>query len=306
MPRPDDEYEDDRPRRRRPTDDEPPPRASGNTALLIGLLVGGFVVCCGGIVGVGLWTYLRIEPDGDQVVQEPQAEQADEKPAAGKSPAEADAELSKRNLVQIGTAMQNYESAYGAVVHNSYETFKESGRPTGKPLLSWRVHLLPYLELGTLYRQFKMEEPWDSPNNQRLVSQMPDVYTTPDAARRAGTGRTYYRGFSHKGAVFEAPTPPQPPIRLRVPASFPDGSSITIAVVEAGEPTEWTRPDDIDLAPDRPRPSLGGVVPNLGYVHVLMMDGGVARMKKDVPEHLLRWLTDRQDRNVIANTWRAP
>src|SRR6476646_454448 len=32
----------------------------------------------------------------------------------------------------------------------------------GKALLSWRVALLPFLEEGTLYKQFKLDEPWDS------------------------------------------------------------------------------------------------------------------------------------------------
>ena len=42
--------------------------------------------------------------------------------------------------------------------------------------LSWRVHLLPYIGEGELYDRFKLDEPWDSPANKRLLSQMPKLY----------------------------------------------------------------------------------------------------------------------------------
>ncbi len=40
----------------------------------------------------------------------------------------------------------------------------------GKPLLSWRVLLLPYLEGGELYKRFRLDEAWDSPNNLPLAN----------------------------------------------------------------------------------------------------------------------------------------
>ncbi len=46
----------------------------------------------------------------------------------------------------------------------------------GKPLLSWRVALLPYIEQDALYRQFKLDEPWDSEHNKKLIAQMPKIY----------------------------------------------------------------------------------------------------------------------------------
>ena len=36
----------------------------------------------------------------------------------------------------------------------------------GKPLLSWRVTILPYIEHSMLYREFKLDEAWDSPHNK--------------------------------------------------------------------------------------------------------------------------------------------
>jgi hypothetical protein len=43
-------------------------------------------------------------------------------------------------------------------------------------LLSWRVAMLPYLEQDVLYRQFKLDEAWDSENNTKLIASMPKVY----------------------------------------------------------------------------------------------------------------------------------
>ena len=45
--------------------------------------------------------------------------------------------------------------------------------PQGKPLLSWRVRILPYLEGRYLFEQFKLDEPWDSPHNMKLLKGIP-------------------------------------------------------------------------------------------------------------------------------------
>ncbi len=55
---------------------------------------------------------------------------------------------------------------------------------TGKPKLSWRVALLPYLEEMDLYRKFHQDEPWDSPHNKALIPRMPAVFGTPDSPAR--------------------------------------------------------------------------------------------------------------------------
>lgn len=48
--------------------------------------------------------------------------------------------------------------------------------PAGEPLLSWRVALLPFLGEGALYAEFRLDEPWDSPHNRRLLERRPPVY----------------------------------------------------------------------------------------------------------------------------------
>src|SRR5258708_1665192 len=70
--------------------------------------------------------------------------------------------LTQNNLKQIGLAVHNYASTYqDKIPQNVLDK-------NGKAILSWRVLLLPYLEQNELYKQFKMDEPWDSENNLKL------------------------------------------------------------------------------------------------------------------------------------------
>ena len=137
---------------------------------------------------------------------------------------------------------------------------------TDKPLLSRRVALLPYLEQDNLYEQFKLDEPWDSANNKKLIEQMPKIYAPPKPGQA---------GYTHLQMVIGPNA--LPPFGMRIPASFPDGTSNTIAVVEAAEPVIWTKPDDVMLpGKDMPKDlkkKFGGLYP--GGFNVLMWDGSV-------------------------------
>ena len=74
------------------------------------------------------------------------------------------------NLKQLGLALHNYHDTFNAFPARA--NYDESGNS----LLSWRVHLLPYLEQNELYEQFHLDEPWDSEHNLTLVQMMPEVY----------------------------------------------------------------------------------------------------------------------------------
>jgi Protein of unknown function (DUF1559) len=274
----DEDNEDERParpRRRRVEDDEDDrPRKrkkKTSTGLVLGIIGGVVLLCCGGGGVVAYILYGRVS----SIVREDQT--------------------STNNLKQVGLGFHNYHDRNGAFPNNSYA-------PDGKPLLSWRVHLLPYVEEQALYSKFNLNEPWDSPTNRPLINQMPRVYGSPKANALAGPGKTFYRGFSHPGAMFEKPRGPGQVLRLNF-AQIPDGSVNTILVVDAGEAVEWTKPDDLDWSPGRPRPALGGSSPGLSFCLVLLADGSVRRMRKDVPDQTLRWLIDRRDGNVIPPGW---
>jgi Protein of unknown function (DUF1559) len=277
-PRRDDRDDDfDRPRRDRYDDrGGPPPRrkSGGKGIVLILSVVGLLVLVCGG----GLFALVFF--------------------AVGSVRDAASRMQSSNNLKQIALAHMNYNDANDELASNTYG-------PDGKPLLSWRVHILPFIEQNNLHKQFKLDEPWNSPNNIKLLDQMPRVYARPQD-RNSPPGRvTYYRGFSSPGAAFEKRPdlamvkPKGGPIRdpgliLRAERfnlrSFKDGVSDTILVVEAGDPVEWTKPDDLDASPGKPFPKMGGLQWRSNVFNVVMADGTVRPLKLTTPESTLRAL----------------
>ena len=143
--------------------------------------------------------------------------------------------------------------------------------PGGKALLSWRVALLPYLGERRLYSEFRLDEPWDSPHNKKLLDRMPNVYAPPGIRTREPY-TTFYQVLVGGGAVFEEHQRPA------FPTSITDGISYTILIAEAGTASPWTKPEDLHYAPDAPLPELGGLFPKI--INVALADGSaIARQE---------------------------
>jgi len=176
------------------------------------------------------------------------------------------------NLKIIGLALHDYHDANGRLPPQAIV-----GRD-GQPFLSWRVAVLPFLAQRELYPRFRLDEPWDSPHNQALIPMMPRTYA-PDGVGRSAEGLTYYQVFAGPGAVFEG-------AQGVAFSDIRDGTSETVAVVEAGEPVPWTKPDDLPYAPDKPLHPLGGLSPD-GFL-ALFCNGEVRFVKKGVSESKLR------------------
>ena len=70
---------------------------------------------------------------------------------------------------------------------------------------SWRVELLPFLEAEHLYDQYRMDEPWDSVNNRKVLDAMPDVFRHPRAPD--GVNETAYFALTGSGTVFRGSRP---------------------------------------------------------------------------------------------------
>jgi hypothetical protein len=158
----------------------------------------------------------------------------------------------------------------------------------GKLLLSWRVQILPELDEEKLYKQFKLDEPWDSEHNKKLIDQMPAVFAPVRV--RADKGLTFYQALSGaKGWL-------QPGKGVPFPASFPDGTSNTFLVAEAAKPVVWTRPDDLEYD-GTTVPKFGGLFD--GRFHAAHADGSVNRYRADAPAATLGLLIDPADGNVI-------
>jgi Protein of unknown function (DUF1559) len=216
--------------------------------------------------------------------------------AGGQEKKDAPKRQSVRNLKQIALAMITYSDVYNKMPPAVYidqrflgqfgnpmltgeELAKAKGKLGGKtlPLLSWRVALLPFLEEGKLFKEFKLLEPWDSEHNKKLLAKMPKVYAP--VTGKAEPGLTYYQVFVGKEAPFDGTVSP------RFPAGFPDGTSNTFLVAEGGEAVPWTKPQDLPFD-GKAVPKLGGLFPD-GF-HVGMADGTVRFVPRGAAEKAIR------------------
>ncbi len=199
-------------------------------------------------------------------------------PAIQKVREAANRMTSASKLSNIGVALHVY--------HNDNNSFPPAviADKDGKPVLSWRVAILPYLEQQDLYNKFKQDEPWDSPHNKALLKQMPDIYAPPTPMSEEPFG-TYYQAFVGKTAAFD-------PTRKVTLAMVKDGTSNTIFVVEAAKPVPWTKPEDIPYDDEKPLPKLGGTLNKDGF-SALMGDRAVIFFKNTLDEKILRALITR-------------
>src|SRR5262245_23075278 len=190
-----------------------PPAPGWSRGLIIGVALGGALLCAT-LVWAIWWGVGEV------------------KSAAGRI-------QESNNFRQIGIAFHNITSTYGALPQAA--TFRDKN---GKPTLSWRVAVIPYLESDTLYSKFKFDEPWDSPHNIKLLPMIPKVFQRPNQPANPD-GLTHYLAVVGKGSVFDEghPTvrrrgripPRQFGLGLNVP-DITDGMSTTIGVVAAAKP----------------------------------------------------------------------
>ena len=136
------------------------------------------------------------------------------------------------NLRSIGLALHNYHEVYGSLPP-AYLTNGD-----GVPLLSWRVLILPWLDEMALYRRFELDQPWYSPDNSKLLAEMPSVFRCPNGMPEA-TGRTHYVVSVGVDTAF----PDASSVRLW---DIKDGTGNTLLVVEDPEfSVPWAAPMDV-------------------------------------------------------------
>ena len=190
---------------------------------------------------------------------------------------------SMNNLKQMALALHDYHDTYG---HLPPAASRDVG---GKPLLSWRVAILPFIEEEKLYKQFHLDEPWDSPHNIQLLDQMPRPFGSP-GQKPASANMTFYRVFSGPGTAFERDG-------LKIPVDFPDGTANTILIAEAGDAVPWTKPDELVYSVDKPLPPLGGVFLRHDWLGrrkesqgclVALADASIRWFPRDTPETTIR------------------
>lgn len=184
--------------------------------------------------------------------------------------------LMTNNLKQIGIAMHSYHDANRALPA-AYSVDKN-----GKPLLSWRVHILPYIEQEKLYKEFKLDEPWDSDHNKKLIEKMPKVFATGSDPKLAQAGKTTFVVPFGKDLIFNDSG------KGRTLATITDGTSNTVMALHADDEAAvvWTKPEDLPLTAKEPLKKLGKRY-DKGFL-VLMADGSV-RMVSNKVDPALFW-----------------
>jgi Protein of unknown function (DUF1559) len=195
------------------------------------------------------------------------------------------------NEKQIGLAIHNYISVHGAFP----PAFTQD--KAGKPLLSWRVLILPYLEQDPLYKEFHLDEPWDSDHNKALISKIPVTYRCPTGNDNlTAQGKTRYLTPRGKATIF----PGTETIKLR---DVTDGTSNTIMVIDAGDANAviWSKPDDwdVDAEPDtaavfRSHSGSQGNGSNFGIA-----DGSIRFLSEKIKPAALKALLSRNGGEVI-------
>jgi|GEM_PF-543679 len=209
-------------------------------------------------------------------------------PAVQKLRSAAARAQSANNLKQIALAILNYESAYGHLPQDIVDK-------NGKPILSWRVAILPFIEQQNLYNQFKLDEPWDSANNKQWSQVMIKTFISPEAVLPAKHewGLTSYRGISGPDAAFE----PGKKIKL---TDFTDGTSNTVMVIETAELVPWAKPGDYPFDPKKALPKIVPVGKEKVF-QAAFADGSVRAIKADTDEKTLKALFTRNGGEVIPD-----
>jgi hypothetical protein len=149
---------------------------------------------------------------------------------------------SMNNMKQLNLGLLNHESAKGSFP--AYANFDANG----KPLLSWRVRILPYMEQQALYKEFHLDEPWDSEHNKKLIARMPPVFLDPSSKLTVADGKTSYLGVKGEEYFFDGSE------KGKQMRDITDGTSNSIAIVQVDDdaaviwtkPADW-EPDDEDL-----------------------------------------------------------
>jgi hypothetical protein len=195
-------------------------------------------------------------------------------------------QVSMTSLRQVGIALQTAAIVDGRLPGPAIRDAQ------GKPLLSWRVAILPFIEQEALYRSFHLDEPWDSPHNRPLLARMPRVYADASHPELAAAGRTRDVLPTGPGTLFKGDRGlPLEAIR--------DGTSFTVMLLEVvpEQAVLWTRPDDVVIDPKNPLGSLK--LSPMERLQAVMADGSVRYFPGTIDAANLRRLLDPADGEPI-------
>ena len=199
--------------------------------------------------------------------------------------------MCQNNLRQILIALQNY--------HDVYKSFPPAyvTDANGKPMHSWRVLILPFLEQKPMYDLYRFDEPWDGPNNRQLASAGLKLYECPSDGTR-GKGQTSYVAVVGPGTAW----PGAKSIDL---AEIKDGTSNTILIVEVhNSGISWMEPRDLDVSQMpmtiNPKTGLGISSGHPRCAQAARADGSVFVIDENTPPETIRAMLTIAGREPIA------
>jgi len=198
-------------------------------------------------------------------------------------------------LVAFGLAVRFFpflsrqEKTYEGTIRLGFST--DTYDAAGRPLLSWRVHILPFIDEQKLYDEFHLDEPWDSEHNRKLIEKMPDAYRSP-ASKLKQKGLASYLLPIGEGTV----CPGRRGVEFK---EITDGTANTMLLVEVDDEQAvvWTKPEDLPYDPQQPAKGLGGLY--RGGFHAVTCDAAAHLMPLPLDPEVLRRLFARADGHVI-------
>ncbi|TWU08672.1 hypothetical protein CA54_39080 [Symmachiella macrocystis] len=182
----------------------------------------------------------------------------------------------RNNLKNIGLALHNYHDAYGGFPP------AHTVDADGKPLHSWRMLIVPYLQKGTVYERTDFSKPWDDPANTEVAAMLEPIYVCPSTVIE--------RDYTSYLAVV-TPESCMRPTEMRPITDITDGMSNTIMVAEVPVKyaVPWMAPQDADehlvLSP-KPDDDFH----HAGGSFYLFADGGVQFISSETETATLRGL----------------
>jgi prepilin-type processing-associated H-X9-DG protein len=196
----------------------------------------------------------------------------------------------KNNLKQLALAMHFY--------HDTYRSFPPAyvADKNGRPMHSWRVLLLPFLDRPDLYKRYRFDEPWDGPHNRMLAANMPSIFRCP-ADPGPETNTSYFVVVGPR-TIF----PGAASVGIR---DISDGTTTTILLAEAAESgVNWLEPRDLTheeaLRGINAKTGFGVSSHHHGGAMVVFADGHAQFLSDDTSVDKLRLFLERNDGQTVT------
>ncbi|MDA1164252.1 MAG: DUF1559 domain-containing protein [Planctomycetota bacterium] len=197
----------------------------------------------------------------------------------------------KNNLKYLGLALHNYLDVY--------QSFPMAS--SGQPPMSWRINVAPYIDGNSIVDEYDQTQTWDAKENEHLAKRQIPVYMCPSRSKPL-EGTDEQGRFLTDYTMLTGPATFSGNLAPRTPQQFTDGTSNTLAIVEAaGLNIVWTEPRDAEVGKQPLGINLKGAgefdSPGLmsswhvGGAHAAFADGSVRFLSQDIDPSVLKALT---------------